>query len=190
MSFTEFIDTVIDDKIKDIQLGIVGKIVVFNPALMRADVDPLMKIKNDLDEEIDLPILPDLPVGFHYGGGFLIKPTYIKDDLVWISFSTHDFAEALQGYKRVASEKKFEIHNASVTHGIAPDAFVFPPFQLAALNKEGLVMVNQTGQGLRIDNIGVFALNGLVEFNILTHTHPYVDTPVGASVTSPPLPGS
>lgn len=186
MSFSEFMDKVFDDKFKDIQLGMVSKIVSFNPVLMRAKVDPLMKIKNSLGEEEELPIIPDVPVRFHYGGGYVIKPTYEVGDLVWLAFSTHDFNNALQGYKRLASEKKFELHNACVMGGIVKDNFVFPPLQLSALNKDGLLLVGKTGIGLRIDAIGLFAMNGPIEFNILTHTHPTA----APGPPSPPIPGS
>jgi len=187
MSFSELLESAINDKIKDIQLGMIGKIDSFDSAKMRADVDPLLKIKNDEGEEIELPILPDLPVRFFYGGGFLIKPTYQSGDLVWISFSTHDLENSLQEYKRAASEKKFEIHNACVMGGVVKDNFIFPLLQLNALNKDGMVLVNEGGIGLRVDDIGLFALNGPIEFNILTHTH----TAIGLGApTSPPIPGS
>lgn len=180
---SELLDAVFNDRLKDIQLGMVGKVVLFNPVLMRADVDPMMKIKNDQEEELDLPILSDLPVRFNYGGGFLIKPTYIVNDLVWLSFSTHDFADALQEYKRAASEKKFEIHNACVMGGIVKDNFIFPALQLAAMNKDGIVIAGPAGIGLRVDTIGVHALNGPTEFNMNTHLH-------SGGGAGPPIPGS
>jgi hypothetical protein len=186
MSFSELLEKAIDDKIKDIQLGMVAKIESFDPITMRADIDPLLKIKNDLGESEDLPILSDLPVRFYYGGGYLIKPAYENGDLVWLAFSTHDLENSLQEYKRNASDKKFEIHNACVMGGIVKDNFVFPPLVLTQIQKDGMVLANKKGISLRIDDIGIFASNGITEFNILTHVHPTA----APGPPSPPTPGS
>lgn len=183
MSFSELMEKAIGDKLKDIQLGMIGKIISFDDSLMRADVDPLLKITNDLDEEEDLPVLSDLPVRFYYGGGFLIKPNYVAGDYVWLSFTTHDFDNSLLGYKRLASNKMFEIHNACVMGGIVKDNFVAP----SVFSKSGIVIAEvNTGIHLRVEAAGIYASNGVTEFNILTHTHPTA----GTGPPSPPTPGS
>jgi hypothetical protein len=140
--FGEFIQAAINDVVKDIQLGMVAKIEKYDSILIRADVQPLMKLQdNENDIEVDLPILTDLPVLHYNGGGFFIKPNYEPGDLVWIGFSTHDYADALREYSRVKSDKKFELHNAVVLGGIVKDFFVGG----AAFLEEGIVLGKKTG---------------------------------------------
>lgn len=152
MSFSEMIDKVLVDRTKDIQLGLIATIETFDKSKMRADVKPLLKLKNDLDEEIELPVLPDLPVRFEIGGGFFIRPVYTKGDLVWIGFATHDIENALQEYTRAASKKIFEIHNACVMGGIMKDNPTIP----SAFSEAGLIVgdstytINLTGSSLKL----------------------------------------
>jgi len=144
MSFTEYIEDVIDLKMSEVQLGMIGKIEKFDASKMRADVKPLLKIKNALEEEIELPILIDLPVLFHTGGGFFIKPNYSNGDLVWIGFATHDIEDALNNYSRSASAKMFELHNACVLGGIKKNNAVMPDL----LTEDGLTIGHEDGYGI------------------------------------------
>jgi len=125
MNFTELLDKFVSQKTSDIQLGLVGKIQKFDADTMRADVKPLLKIENELEETEDFPVLTDIPVLFYHGNEFAIKPTYVKDDLVWVGFSTHDIEYALKEYTRIASKKTFELHNACVLGGIVKDNYSF-----------------------------------------------------------------
>lgn len=146
MSFTEYLENLIDLKMSDIQLGLICQIEKFDVNTMRADVKPLLKIKNALDEEIELPILIDLPVLFYTGGGFFIKPNYQNGDYVWVGFSTHDIENPLKGYSRTASEKMFELHNACVLGGIKKDNAVLP----SLLTEDGLTLGHDDGYGIII----------------------------------------
>jgi len=183
--FTEFIEKAIDEQIGEIQLGMIGKIEKFDKSLMRADVQPLMKLKdNENDLEVELPILSDLPVLFERSGGFVIRPIYENGDLVWIGFATHDIENALKEYSRLASEKKFELQNACIMGGITKDNFISDNPIL--FEKDGLIIGHEkSGISLRITEAGIFVSNGTTEFNLLTHVH---ITGVGPS--GQPTPGS
>jgi hypothetical protein len=125
MSFTEFLENIIDQKTSEIQLGMVCQIEKFNADTMRADVKPLLKLENELTQTADFPIITEIPVLFYHGDNFAIKPSYVKGDLVWVGFSTHDIEDALKEYSRIASKKTFEMHNACVLGGIVKDDFSF-----------------------------------------------------------------
>jgi len=168
MSFSQYIEDVIDLNMSEIQLGMIAKIETFDSSKMRANVQPLLKIKNALEEEIDLPILVNVPVIFQTGGGFFIKPNYSNGDLVWLGFSTHDIEDALNNYTRPASEKMFELHNAVVLGGIKLNNVTMPDL----LTKEGLTLGHEDGYGIicREDSIEIGDSNGSNESAILGDT--------------------
>jgi len=142
MSFTELLTESIEDKIKDIQVGMIGKVESFDGSKMRADVKPLLKIfDNENEIEVDYPILANLPVIFHRGSGLIIKPVYASGDLVWLGFSTYDIDNGLKEYTRLQSEKKFELHNAVVLGGITPDGFSGG----AAFSDNAIVLGSESG---------------------------------------------
>ena len=126
MSYTEFIEDFWEDRASQIQTGLIGKIQKFDKQKMRADVQPLLKLKNALNESIDYPILQDVPVLMFYGGGFYVRPVYQSGDLVWIGFSTFDIENSLNGYSRNQSEKLFGIENAVILGGIAKNNYSAP----------------------------------------------------------------
>jgi len=76
VSHTELLNDLFDMRAKDIQLGCIAKVKKFDKAKMRADVQPLLKSTNDLGDEVDYPVLADIPVLYYYGGGFYIRPVY------------------------------------------------------------------------------------------------------------------
>lgn len=151
MSFTEYLENLIDLKLSDVQTGMIGKIEKFDSTRMRADVKPLLKIENALEEELDLPILIDLPVLFHSGDGYFIKPNYAAGNLVWLGFMTHDMEDALNEYTKPASKKMFELHNACVLGGIVKNNASLPD----SMSNEGLVIGHENGTYINIKSDSV-----------------------------------
>jgi hypothetical protein len=111
MDFSTFIKDFFDTYSRQIQLGLPCKIEKFDKEKMRADVQPFMKIKNNMDEEITYPILSNLPVQFIYAGGFYIRPAYERGDNVWVTFSTFDMSNGLDEYTRAESKKGLRVIN-------------------------------------------------------------------------------
>jgi len=135
MSFSAFLEDFWNDKASQIQLGAPGKITKFDKEKMRADVQPLFNIKNNLDEETPLPILADVPVLFTYSNGFFIRPEYANNDYVWIGFSTHDIEFALGGETRTASGSLFSAENAVVL-----GSYSINSFSESLFTKDGLIL--------------------------------------------------
>lgn len=196
MSFTEYMDDFWEDRAKNIQLGIICKVVKFDSVTMRADVQPLMKIKNALDVEIDYPILSDLPVLFFNAGGFYIRPQYQVNDFVYVSFTTFDMSDSLKGYIRAESEKIFSIENAVVVCGLAKAVYQAP----AEFSNPGLLIGHESGasyikfaadsitfvfgsEEIKMSALGI----QFSTFNLKTHTH---TSAAPGSPTTPPTPGS
>jgi len=123
MSFSIFLDDYFDDRAAQIQQGCVAKITNIDNESMRADVKPLLKLKNSLNEETDFPILVDVPILFLYSDGYYIRPNYAIHDYVWLGFSTYDTYNSLNGETRTANESLFKLNNACIISGIALNNF-------------------------------------------------------------------
>jgi hypothetical protein len=126
MSFSELIDDYWNDRAQSMQVGLVATIEKFEKGKMRADVKPLLKLKNSLGDETDYPVLSDVPVSFLHAGGFYVRPEYERGDYVWVTFATNDISNSLDGNTRAASDKKFSLENACVVNGIAKNNFSAP----------------------------------------------------------------
>jgi hypothetical protein len=135
MSLAKFLDDFFNNRAGAIQLGLPGKINKIDNGKMRADVQPLFKLKNSLDESTTLPILADIPVLFCKSGNFYIRPYYQIGDYVWLGFCTHDIDNALNGETRDASESLFSKDNACVISG-----FTLNNFSNSKFSKEGLLI--------------------------------------------------
>jgi len=144
MSFANFLEDFWNDRAGQIQLGLPGKITKVDKKKMRADVKPLFKLKNALDEESDFPILVDLPILFVYSNGFYIRPDYAIDDHVWIGFSTHDIENALNDETRAASDTLFSQENACIISGFMNNKTTESNF-----SKDGL-LIGKEGSLIRV----------------------------------------
>ena len=141
MTFTQWIDKLIEKKMRRINTGLICKIEKFDTTTFRADVKPLMKHKNAYNEETDYPLITDIPVIIYKQGDYFIKPNYVAGDLVWVGFSSFDIEDALKEYSRAESKKTFEIQNACILGTIAKDNYV----ATAAMQQQGVVMGLATG---------------------------------------------
>lgn len=217
VSLTMLMEDHFNERAREIQLGLVGKIKKFDKEKMRADVQPLMKIKNALGQETDYPVLADVPVLYYFGGGFFVRPVYESGDLVWVGFSTFDTDQSLNGYARAESGKIFSLENAVVISGIAKTNTID---STAFASNDGLIIGHKDGNAiLRIEKdkiifkfgteeitlsstgiettLGqvkaggeVSANNATVATKLSTHNHPIVPGLGGSTPSSPPTPGT
>jgi len=154
MSFVGFLEEFVDRKISEIQQGMICKIDKFDKKKMKADVKPLYKETNEIDEEVDLPVIPDIPVMFIKCGDYYIRPDYKKDDLVWVGFATYDIEDALCEDEKSLSKKMNNLENACVLGGIAktdwqnPDNFDNDGLLIG--HKDGTMYINLTDSNIDI----------------------------------------
>jgi len=169
MSFSEYIEDFVDDKLKDIHIGMIGKIEKFDGEKMRAAVKPLMKFKNKLEETTDYPILIDVPVNFLYAGGFYIRPPYEAGDLVWIGFSTFGIDGALKEETREEDETAFNMENACIMGSVAKTDFS----DVSDFSEDGLLIGHKNGTMIQIKN-GEVNITGADKVNFLSANESYV----------------
>lgn len=194
--FTEMLEQKIEDEVVRAQQSMVCKIVEFDKETMRATVQPLLAEKAVGEAApVALPLLPNIPVNFLFAGGFYIRPHYAVDDMVTVTFSTHDIDESLEGTTKEVSEKVLDLANATVTGGVAPTGWSHPAeFE----SEDGLLIGHEDGDAylkfedsvvtaifgtkkVEWSNSGMRFFNGALWTNFMTHKH--VET--GASTNSP-----
>ena len=141
--FVDFIEELVHDRLKEVDVGMVGRIESFDKEKMRADVTPLLKKKSG-DKEYEYAKLSDVPVNFLISGDFFIRPEYKQGDLVHISFATHALEDALKGRVGLASERIFTSENAFIVGGVAPTDWSAP----SAFGEAGLLLGHKSGKPL------------------------------------------
>ncbi|EPG72993.1 hypothetical protein LEP1GSC058_3101 [Leptospira fainei serovar Hurstbridge str. BUT 6] len=208
MSFAELLETYVDMRERGIQVGMVCKIESFNASTMRADILPLVKEQNILDEVSDYPVIPDVPVQFvQIGAGCYIKPFYQQGDLVWVGFSTFDIRKSLNAQKETVTleSKTFGLENACVLARIAEQSWTEPQNLIKFENGKLTLKVGSTEVSIGSSGVevtGDFKASGNVEgghvienglsigqiksgFN--AHVHPFVATTPPTGITGTPL---
>ena len=126
MTFPKYLDDHFYDRASQIQQTLIGKIDKFDNQKMRADVKPMLKLKNKLNEEYELPILVDIPVCFFNSGGYYIRPDYKRNDFVLVGFSSNDIEDSLNEEIRFPGDSLFNINDAFVISGLATNKFSSP----------------------------------------------------------------
>mgnify|MGYP000851944458 CR=1 FL=1 len=212
LEMIELMNDYFDKRMKNVIVGCVGRIETHDAVAMRADVKPLLKyVATGETIAREFALLPGIPVQMVFAGGYYIRPKYRRGDLVWVSFSTHAIARGLSGGLDSIDESIFPREGASVAGGLTPNGWTAPD----DLSQDGLILGHEDGGAVirlgedttfitgNVEVDGDLAVSGKVEadgeitamagpnqVNQSTHTHPYVDTPVGPAATSPPTPGS
>jgi hypothetical protein len=91
-SLTEILDAHIRNELVNVHTALPGKVVAYDAAKQTADVKPLVKRVMFTEEggrgkAEELPIVPNVPVQFPRGGGYVITVPLVAGDFVWLMFS-------------------------------------------------------------------------------------------------------
>jgi len=161
-SLNNLIYNIVEDYLDNIQLGLPCRIEKFDKEKMRADIQPYLKDKNyniEDSEEVEYPIITDIPVCVTQLGNYYIRPDYKKDDLVWVTFSSNDIYDALEKQKRLKSPSSFLLHNACVVGGILSNKDTAPT---EFSNEDGLLIGHKDGNSYVVfaDNNITFKFDG------------------------------
>jgi hypothetical protein len=185
----------------------------FDKEKMTADVIPLLQDEDTEGEITDYGKLPKIPVSFFYCGKYYIRPAYEKDDLVWISFSSFDYSNAIKGEVAPKDDVKFSVSYAVVMHGLLKEDSTAPdPFSKDGLiigydksfiqldeddiniNIQGEITIeNQSGE-IKINDDGKIDLNGtsdnVVAFTDMKSAFNQLKNEISAHTHSTSSPGS
>lgn len=207
MSFADLWTSLIEQRLKTLNIGITARVEAFSMSKLTVDVVPLLSVEAPDGSMVPFPKISGVRCGLIVTGDHFIRPTYKSGDLVWLSFSTHDQAQAFLGQQSRSAGRLFSPENCVVVCGI-PKVSELPS---AATSEDGLLIgqldgaaylqindgkfkfVFQGGQETIIDSTGV-ASSGFVKANkdaspisLGTHTH---TTTVPGSPTTPPTAGT
>ncbi len=96
---------------------ILGKINTFDGVKMKASIIPLVRKK-----DTERPMLIEVPVSFLNAGGFIIKPTYKKGDIVAVIFADEDIDNVLLSgnISSANSKRTHSLDDAIVIGSIMP----------------------------------------------------------------------
>lgn len=180
-----------------------GKIEKFNGETMKADLVPLVRVKNKSGELENISMLIEVPVSFIKAGPFIIRPPYKKGDIVLVVFADSDIENVLLSgeVSNPNSTRKHSLDDAIVVNSIMPFTTTLPEKHLddliiakddfstkLVLKENGEIIV----QGGKVFLGNESAIEGVPLGNKLktwldSHTHPYSWTdPGGSGNTSPP----
>lgn len=209
-ALVEVLRAALDSKIGEVHTCLPAKVELYDETQQKVNVKPLLKrtVIDDAGGEIVevLPVVQSVPVVFPRAGGFFITMPIRVGDFVALFFSERSLDRWIVSDGADADPVDVRTHDLS-------DAIAVPglyPFSAAldadpddmVLGKEGGFEVHIKDDQIDLgskDAADFVALAGLVKTEITalrsavnslvttfnTHTHPYVDTPVGPSVTLP-----
>ena len=195
MIYTEYLKKMLDDKVLQIQQGMIGTIESFDRQTMRADVLPIIAQRNDDGDLQQYPVLPRIPVGLIWAGGFYLCPDYKKGDLVWITFATRDIDEPMRENVKEESKKVFGLENACVICSVAKTNRTMP----TEFSESGLLIGHEDGNAyIRFEDDKIvmvfgtreitFDANGIKsDSGIIFHT---LDGHFHSSFGTPPTPNT
>lgn len=101
---------------------IVGRIEKFDGVTMKADVTPLVRVKNAAGELEEVSMLIEVPVSFVKAGPFVIRPPYKQGDIVLVVFADSDIENVLLSgdTSNPNSTRSHSLDDAIVVGGIMP----------------------------------------------------------------------
>jgi len=204
MSFTysrspdlqEVLRAVLDNRLAQLHVALPGEVVRYNAQKQIADIRPLVRdftITLDAEEIIDdFPVIPNVPVMFPRANDFFISMPLQRGDKVLLIFNERSIGNYTDGDgSAVVDPEERTMHSLD-------DAVCFPGFYPNSQGVNGAstecVVLGKSGEAQEAIAMAekvkteLEALRGTVDSLITAynaHTHPYIDTPAGPSVTSP-----
>jgi len=203
----ELLKNAIEQRLVQLHTSMPGVIAKYDPQKQVADVRPAIKRKYPDGKVVELPLLTNVPVAHPRAGKARIHLPLKEGDSVEICFSERSIEQwnAKGGIVDPEDPRKHHLSDAYIKPCFYPSK---DPFSVTEPN--AIEIVNDTAE-IFIKPDGTVSIKGsslllgdhsLSEFVAIaskvkqeiealrtwasSHTHPYVDTPVGAAVTSPP----
>lgn len=210
-ALVEVLRAALDAAIAEVHTCLPARVESYDSSNQTVNVKPLLK-RNVLDEDggeviETLPVIQSVPVVFPRAGGFFITFPIQVGDFVTLFFAERSLDRWIVGNGDEVEPVDVRTHDLS-------DAVAVPGLYplssaLASADEDDLVLGKENGYEIHVkddqadlgskDAADFVALAGLVKSEITAlrntvnglvstfnaHTHPYVDTPIGPSITSP-----
>lgn len=186
MNTLEFINTVIDNKLANFNFCLPAEIVEYEFKTRKAKVKPLLNVKYNDGEVVEMPIIHNVPVlQPSSGGASVIFPVKIGDKVLLV-FSQRSLEEFLKDGKQATPDdpRQFDLTDAVAHIGMkpfseqvpsnSPDDFVMDyDGSTLTLHPEGIVdidaqEVNMTSPTVNINSTNVNVSGKLTAGNIET----------------------
>ena len=179
----------IDREIADLHVALPAKIVKYNAEEMRADIQLLAKQELG-EEEVEMPLILEVPVSHFKAGSFIIRPAYSKGDVVQVLFNERAIDNLLVSNRpeSVEFKRKHSFDDATIIGGLKTERESDYP----SANQEDFLIYNtETEEKITIKKAGGIELGESTFKKIVTetfkelfnaHTH---SSPAGGS-TGPP----
>lgn len=124
-----------------IHVGALCRVETFDPAAMKVDVQPLSKML-DAGTYRTPPQVLGVPVALIRGGGFVLRPWYVKGDVGVLLYIDHDIDRIAEAGQECQPNTE---RNHSGDDAIFVGAFVPASNKLSGLPEEALVMATDGG---------------------------------------------
>ncbi len=202
----EVLKNAIEQRLVQVHTSMPGVIAKYDPQKQVADVRPAIKRKYPSGEIVELPLLTNVPVAHPRAGKARIHLPLKEGDSVEICFSERSLENwnAKGGIVDPEDPRKHHLSDAYVKPCLYPskDPFtVTEPEAIEIVNGTAEIFIKADGSVSIKGSSLLLGDHSLSEFVAIaskvkteiealrtwaaSHTHPYVDSPVGPSVTSP-----
>lgn len=206
-SFEQVIKQAIDLAVTELRVSLPGIVQRYDAQKQQADVQPVIMKKYTNGNVVKLPVITNVPVAHPRAGKTIIHVPIHVGDVVQLVFADRSLDRWLSegGVVDPLEGRKHNLSDAVAYPGGYPfndPVAIGDPDAVTIKNENAEVLVKADGtvsiKGNLI-NLGDHSLSKFVAIAELvkseidsfkstfdSHTHPYVDTPIGPSVTSPP----
>lgn len=203
----EVLKSAIEQRLVQLHTSMPGVIAKYDPQKQVADVRPAIKRKYPNGEVIELPLLTNVPVAHPRAGKARIHLPLKEGDSVEICFSERSIENwnAKGGIVDPEDPRKHHLSDAYVKPCLYPNKEPFSvtvPDAIEIVNDTAEIFIKADGSvSIKASQLllGDHSLSEFVAIAskvkqeikalsdyVKTHTHPYVDSPVGPSNTSAP----
>lgn len=139
----------IDARLVEVFTGAVGRVVAYDSATGRADVQPIVRAEYRTEEgeraTEDFPVIPDVPVMFPGSGGTRIKFPVSVGDEVWLSFAHVSHDKWKSGFGGSGPSRTIDPEDPR--HHALSDVIAYPNAQATAVDAQLTIEFTAGGLG-------------------------------------------
>lgn len=185
----DILDSFIESHLKDIHTILPGRVETYNESQRKAKVKPLIKIKTELETNLEIPPIDNVPVIFPSGKNFTMEWPLEKKDGCLILFSEEGIGNYLNGINVDAnsdSYARFSLTDAICIPGLYSFKNIPNSKATIKIDKSGNININNgvNGAAREFDSITIDAVSDPAFFIYLAGlTPPYPGDPITGRIS-------